>query len=654
MSWRWTLRRVRAMSWGERVLRARRAVRDRAHRSRFNRGGAAAVLGPPPPPDLFLAGRAARPRLADPRRLDPAAWPSAWRTRTLEEARDILAGRFRWLGATHELGTAPSWRTDAVSGVTFGTEHWSAIPVFSADGAADMKHVWEPNLHGAFVTLAKAEWVTGETRYGDHLIRLWKGWMEQNPPLGGPNYLAPVEIGLRLLHWAAAAAIFEARRPLPDALLREIWTHVVYQRATIAHNLSRYSSANNHLIGELAGLVLTDRAFPGLAAPAETARLDRELQREILLQFAPDGGNREQAFHYHAFALAFGLLGLQAARGEGRDWDPRTRERLEAAVGFLDAGLDLEGCAFSYGDSDDSEVLPLADGDRRLYDPIVAHGHVLFGRPQHLPREGDERTAWLCGPIGLPDPLRAGRRDPVTRVFPRSGHAFLRKSRFEVHFNAAPLGYRSIAAHAHADALSVQVRLRGHELVVDPGTHTYRRGDPWRDVLTGTAAHPTVTVDGRNQALRRGPFLWDRHYTATLESDGDEARGAHDGYRGLGVRHQRCVLLTADAVRVDDVLHGKGRHHVRVCWPFAPGRVRFDGGAARIGVGDTWATVTLEGLPAPPRFETGSVDDPGSPCVAPAYDTLLPASALVWEGELELPASWTTWIRTTVEKTTGS
>ena len=40
--------------------------------------------------------------------------------------------------------------------------------------------------------------------------------------------------------------------------------------------------------------------------------------------------------------------------------------------------------------------------------------------------------------------------------------------------DGGPLGFLSIAAHGHADALSVEVRYDGVEVLVDPGTYCFR------------------------------------------------------------------------------------------------------------------------------------------------------------------------------------
>ncbi len=77
----------------------------------------------------------------------------------------------------------------------------------------------------------------------------------------------------------------------------------------IAGNLSRFSSANNHLIGEAAGVYVaasTWPLWPQMAEWGERCRL--VLEEECHKQNAPDGGNREQAFAYQTFVLDFLLI----------------------------------------------------------------------------------------------------------------------------------------------------------------------------------------------------------------------------------------------------------------------------------------------------------------------------------------------------------
>lgn len=77
--------------------------------------------------------------------------------------------------------------------------------------------------------------------------------------------------------------------------------------------------------------------------------------------------------------------------------------------------------------------------------------------------------------------------------------------------DGGPHGFLSIAAHGHADALSVEVRHDGVDLLADPGTFCYHGQPEWRQYFRSTLGHNTLQVDGADQSVSGGPFLWTRH-----------------------------------------------------------------------------------------------------------------------------------------------
>jgi hypothetical protein len=146
--------------------------------------------------------------------------------------------------------------------------------------------------------------------------------------------------------------------------------------------------------------------------------------------------------------------------------------------------------------------------------------------------------------------------------------------------DGGPHGYLSIAAHGHADALSIEVRHDGVELLVDPGTYCYHGEPEWRQYFRSTAAHNTLQVGGADQAVSAGPFLWVAHpRSAALTCDvGDWASqtwvAQHDGYRRLEtpVMHRRSVTLDSPGRRltiVDRVL-GETSVPVQLRWHLGP------------------------------------------------------------------------------------
>jgi len=115
--------------------------------------------------------------------------------------------------------------------------------------------------------------------------------------------------------------------------------------------------------------------------------------------------------------------------------------------------------------------------------------------------------------------------------------------------DGGPHGFLSIAAHAHADALSVEVRHDGVDILADPGTYCYHGQPEWRSYFRSTLGHNTLELDGRDQSQSGGPFMWTRHArTNVLLANGARWAAEHDGYsRGRGLAaHRRTVHLDRD------------------------------------------------------------------------------------------------------------
>ena len=165
--------------------------------------------------------------------------------------------------------------------------------------------------------------------------------------------------------------------------------------------------------------------------------------------------------------------------------------------------------------------------------------------------------------------------------------------------DAGPLGFLSIAAHGHADCLSLLLSVSGKELLVDPGTYCYHTEREWRDYFRSTAAHNTVRVDGVDQSQIAGAFLWAEKAEASVERfetspTRDCLRARHSGYRRLAdpVTHVREVIFdkTSRTIDVMDEIQCAGRHRVERFWHFAEqcavaldgGRVAASNGSVRL------------------------------------------------------------------------
>ena len=175
----------------------------------------------------------------------------------------------------------------------------------------------------------------------------------------------------------------------------------------------------------------------------------------------------------------------------------------------------------------------------------------------------------------------AGRPDARPSRFADAGITILRTDpacspEIWCRCDGGPHGFLSIAAHAHADALSVEVRHDGVDILADPGTYCYHGEPEWRTYFRSTIGHNTVEIGGRDQSQQSGPFMW-----ATAGADaGDRGpetgtgldRGARRVRRaGRRAMHRRTVRLdrAGRAIEITDVIDGGG-HDVRMAFHLGP------------------------------------------------------------------------------------
>jgi hypothetical protein len=577
----WYVRRLGRMSSAELAWRFRSTVRDGGDWVRQSLGLA---------PSLTRTDRAWPPLSGMPVlcAVPPGAWRDAaegspeagWRDALVREADDLVAHRFTYLSLTRQpMGSPIDWNRDHESGVLAPLRFSPGIDYRDPATAGDAKIVWEPNRHVHLMVLARAYRATGDATYAQAVVDHVLEWMEACPFGRGMNWRSPLELAIRAINWTFALAFISpsgADAAALDRMRHGLDLHV----GEIARKLSRESSANNHLIGEAAGVFVAATSVPGLSDAVPLAdRCRTVLETEIVRQTHEDGGNREQAFGYHLFVLQFLAVAALVAHRSGRPFSERYLATLGSAVDFAEAAL-AAGPAPMFGDADEGYVIDLGGrGDGRS---VVALARAVLGRPRTQPPL--EPESWVRG--DTPGPASATPPDRLEpRAFPDSGVYLLQSGRagtpdaLSVTFTCGELGFGAIAAHGHAGALGLTLRVGGHDVLVDPGTYDYFRFPEWRTYFRSTRAHNTIQIDGEDQSVMLGPFMWGRRAACRCldwDPGPDVVRvaGEHDGYARLAspVVHRRSVTMdaTARVVSVDDRLDGQGAHDIALHLHFAP------------------------------------------------------------------------------------
>jgi hypothetical protein len=611
-----------------------------------------------PAPDLRRTGS---PWIRASREISPAPYFAA--------AERIVAGKVAVFALQDiELGTPPRWNTDPKTGTQAPLDFGMLLDYRDTSLVGDVKYLWELNRHGHLVTLAQAYALGGEPRYAQTIQDHLESWFEACPCGMGPNWSSALEPAIRLINWSAVwhllgganAALFAT----PSGVrFRDRWLASVYQHARFVRgHLSRHSSANNHLIGEAAGLYVAARTWPCWARTGQWLQQAAAiLEHEAMLQNAADGVNREQAVAYQQFELDLLLAALLAAQADGASFSREVLARIELMLDYFVSIMDAGGNVPKFGDSDDGFVARLSqESNFCAYRSLLSTGAVLFERADFVAKAGpcDDKTKWLLGE-------RATRLEPTATLptprtqFADGGYYILGcdfDSAEEVRLiaDAGPLGYGMLAAHGHADALAFTLSVGGREFLVDPGTYTYRYDTPWRAYFRGTSAHNTVRIDGQDQSLQGGNFMWlqkahaeCRHWHSS--SLRDEFEGVHYGYRRLAdpVVHRRQIALDKPTRRIviDDILEMSGTHDVELffhCSPDCHVENGPKGHALTQGARTVWLQLP-QALRRSVRICRGE-NDPICGWTSPRFDVIEPSCTIVWSARL----SGSTTLRTVI------
>ncbi|WP_163746737.1 heparinase II/III family protein [Mycolicibacterium helvum] len=451
--------------------------------------------------------------------------------------------------------------------------------------ASDVKWIWELNRLQHLPLLAQAWLFTGDARYSTAAFDQLDSWIDQNPTGQGIAWCGAFEAGIRAISIAIA---LQGLREAPE-LTPERFQRIVGVLGASAnrcwHGRSLFSSANNHLIGEMAGLAVVAMMFPEFR---DAKRWERQaiqtLSAEAPKQLLADGAGSEQAISYQMFTveLLHLVAVLAAERGDDGAPDPIV-EAIERSSFFLASLIEGGDPAPRYGDDDGGFALRLGVQPVRT---IRDHLGIVAGSgwgPGGATASCDNLDAqwYRAASRSASNPLSPRHSELAVEgasfVAPHGGLAVLRDSAIRTMMDIGPLGYLSIAAHGHADALAVTVSADGEDIISDPGTGSYHGHADWRAVMRGTRAHSTVCVDGQDQSVSGGPFLWSEHARVTIRGislENGVVDAQHDGYKRLagGVVHRRWLISPPGerARLVVDLLTGTGRHTCSQNWPLHP------------------------------------------------------------------------------------
>ena len=469
------------------------------------------------------------------------------------DAASLLKGEWKLYGWQNvHVSTPPNWHRDYANGVDVPSDvslNHRALPK-----GGDVRSIWEINRWAEIVRLGMHGFVNVDAN-AIVTAQDWLGnWIESNPSGKGLNWSSALEAGLRLINFCGFDALVRAAHPGAEILQRQdvLVNQIVPNHVWWVHRyLSFGSSANNHRLGELTGLLLAIKRWPELEKiSAKADVLWKQTERCILQQFAQDGGNKEQALHYHLFAFEMALHACRAMKV----MDGATMARLQKAAEFF-VRMTHPQQPWEYGDNDDAQIVPVTLHREKAVAEWWSWMQQKAG--------GETLRFWLGASFAQTS------YDSDWWLAKESGMAFCEHKNWKLRADASPLGFGKLAAHGHADALHVSLWDDEKALIIDPGTGGYFAAKELRTELAEWKAHNgPQPAEGFKTPLRIGTFLWSKKHRRpemALSDDGFSMRFEHEGH---GFTRTVKFMENGKHVTVWD-MEDTGKS-MRVDWTFAP------------------------------------------------------------------------------------
>ncbi len=488
-----------------------------------------------------------------------------------------------------EAGFPPRWNDNLLEGRSGPPlVHFSKIDEF---GCGDVKCIWEPSRFGFAYDLVRAYWRTGNERAAEVFWTLAEDWLEHNPPNRGVNWKCGQESTFRAMAWCFALWGFaDCSATTPERVLKAIRLGHATGRRVEAHLGYALSQRNNHGISEAMGLFTIGLLFPFFEESKRWATLGRKhLESQARTLIYDDGGFAQHSANYHRVMLHDYLYAIRIGELNDAPLSGALRKCVARAGTFLDSITDrATGCCPRYGQDDGAHVLPLANTAYDDVRPVVQATAAVCGDGE-LPFEHgvwDELSFWLCGD----EPIQRGVSDETgledvnnwaagcDAFHNKHGMAMLRAQRYK---------HRP----SQLDQLHVDIRWKGVNVALDPGTYSYNAENEWAGIpLSKTAAHNTVMVEGKEQAEQAGsrfiflPWPQVRRGVFDLLSQSEDHSVGMIAMRGPDRRHHRQLIRLGDEVFVvlDDLGVSADALPSTLHWHLADAPYVFDASTGRL------------------------------------------------------------------------
>lgn len=421
-----------------------------------------------------------------------------------QDALRILNGEIQFF--SHEwkyLGKDYDWVTNPDTGYHYDiNKHWTEIEDLSSE-AGDIKYTWEKSRFSYLYTIMRYDYHFDED-HAEFVFHEIIDWIDKNPINQGPNYKCSQEISLRIINWTFSLYFYRNSKSLTEELFQKMMHSIYWQIRHVRSNInfSRISVRNNHAITETLTLYLTSLLYPFLPGADERKKKGKTwFEDEITYQIYEDGTFLQFSMNYHRVVIQLLTWAIGLAELNHEKYADVVYERAYKSVEFLyQCQEDKNGWLPNYGSNDGALFFKLSQNDYRDYRPQLDALHqMLTGKKLYA--DDYEDKGWY----GVSkDKYPVIKRQYGCISYPVSGYYLIREQDTLSFIHCGDYKDRP----AHADNLHIDIWYKGENVLLDAGSYKYNTTPELTKYFGGTESHNTVMLDGHDQMLKGGRFIW--------------------------------------------------------------------------------------------------------------------------------------------------
>ena len=433
-----------------------------------------------------------------------------------QDAQRILNGEIQFF--SHEgkyLGKDYDWVTNPDIGYHYDIhKHWTEIEDLSSE-AGDIKFTWEKSRFSYLYTIMRNDYHFDED-HAEFVFHEIIDWIDKNPINQGPNYKCSQEISLRILNWTFALYFYRNSKCLTEEIFQQMMHSIYWQILHIRSNIhfSRISVRNNHAITETLTLYLTSLLYPFFPGSDERKEKGKAwFEEEIAYQIYEDGTFLQFSMNYHRVVIQLLTWAIGLAELNHDKYDDVVYERAYKSINFLfQCQEESNGWLPNYGSNDGALFFKLSQNDYRDYRPQLDALHqMLTGKKLYT--DDYEDKGWYGVLI---DKYPAMTRKYGCISYPISGYYLIREEETLTFIHCGDYKDRP----GHADNMHIDIWYQGENVLLDAGSFKYNTTPELTKYFGGTVSHNTVMLDGYDQMMKGGRFIWyywPKHANGSLE-----------------------------------------------------------------------------------------------------------------------------------------